>query len=221
MIFSKIKQALGFNRCTHYYSAAAPLSSDIKKYFYSIDIPIYECFGMSEVSGAHTLCVEGATNLDTIGMTLPGMKTKLANPEDGQGEICIYGRHVFMGYLKDEEKTNETLDSEGWLHTGDLGHVDDKEFVYITGRLKELIITAGGENIPPVQIEQQVKSELSHISNAFLIGDQKKFLSILITLKTNVDLDTGKHIFILKIGANRIYCTIFQYYHIEPIHNHD
>ncbi|VEN60870.1 unnamed protein product [Callosobruchus maculatus] len=192
VIFKKVKQALGLNRCTQFFSAAAPLAPEIKKYFLSIDIPIMDCFGMSEASGAHTICVEGASNLDTIGMTIQGMKTKIHNPdENGQGEICMYGRHVFMGYLNDREKTNEALDSEGWLHTGDLGRVDEKGFVYITGRLKELLITAGGENVPPVPIEQAVKSHLPHISNAFLVGDKRKFLSILLTLKTEVDVETG------------------------------
>nr|XP_023012248.1 very long-chain-fatty-acid--CoA ligase bubblegum [Leptinotarsa decemlineata] len=191
LIFSKIKEALGFRRCTFYATAAAPLANDIKKYFCSIDIPIMDCFGMSEASGAHTICIEGATNLDTIGMPLPGVKTKLFNEENGQGEICMYGRHVFMGYLNELEKTAETLDSDGWLHTGDLGRIDEKGFVYITGRLKELLVTAGGENIPPVPIEQQVKAELPQISNAFLVGDKRKFLSVLLTLKTEVDPDTG------------------------------
>nr|CAH7763094.1 unnamed protein product [Callosobruchus chinensis] len=192
VIFKKVKQALGLNRCTQFFSAAAPLAPEIKKYFLSIDIPIMECFGMSEASGAHTVCVEGASNLDTIGMTIQGMKTKIHNPDEhGQGEICMYGRHVFMGYLNEREKTNEAIDSEGWLHTGDLGRVDEKGFVYITGRLKELLITAGGENVPPVPIEQAVKSHLPHISNAFLVGDKRKFLSILLTLKTEVDVETG------------------------------
>lgn len=147
---------------------------------------------MSEISGAHTLCVEGATNLETIGMTLPGMKTKIINPDDGQGEICLNGRHIFMGYLNDKEKTKETIDNDGWLHTGDMGRIDEKGFVYITGRLKELLITAGGENIPPVPIELQIKTELPHISNAFLIGDKRKFLSVLLSFKTEVDSDTGR-----------------------------
>lgn len=146
---------------------------------------------MSELSGAHTLCVDGATNIETIGMTLPGMKSKIVNPVEGQGEICAYGRHVFMGYLNDPDKTNETIDGEGWLYTGDMGYID-RDFLYITGRLKELIITAGGENISPVSLEQQIKSNLSHISNAFLVGDKRKFLSMLLTLKTEVNSDTGE-----------------------------
>ncbi|KAJ8955436.1 hypothetical protein NQ318_003535 [Aromia moschata] len=191
IIFKKIKQALGLTRCTLFASAAAPLSSDLKKYFLSIDIPIMNAFGMSEASGAHTLSIDGAHNLETIGMTLPGMKTKLVNPEDDQGELCMYGRHVFMGYLNDTKNTAETIDADGWLHTGDLGRVDERGFVYITGRLKELLITAGGENVPPIPIEQLVKTEFPHVSNAFLVGDKRKFLSILLTFKTEVDPENG------------------------------
>jgi long-chain-fatty-acid--CoA ligase ACSBG len=192
VIFKKIKQALGLNRCTTFASAAAPLASDIKKYFLSIDLPIMEAFGMSEASGAHTLCTIDSFGLDTIGTALPGMRTKTVNCEDGQGELCMNGRHVFMGYLNDQEKTQETIDSEGWLHSGDLGRIDDKNFIYITGRLKELIITAGGENVAPVPIEQLVKAELPHVSNAFLVGDTRKFLSVLVTFKTDVEPETGR-----------------------------
>ncbi|KAL3290030.1 hypothetical protein HHI36_023402 [Cryptolaemus montrouzieri] len=190
LILRKIKQALGLDRCNLFASAAAPLSGDVKKYFLSLDIQIVEAFGMSESSGAHTLCTPNDYNLETIGLGVPGVKTMIANPEDGQGEICLYGRHIFMGYLDEPEKTLETLDSDGWLHTGDLGKQDERGFVYITGRLKELLITAGGENIPPVPIEQMVQSELPHLSYAVLIGDKRKFLSLLITLKSEVDLDT-------------------------------
>ncbi|XP_066152840.1 very long-chain-fatty-acid--CoA ligase bubblegum isoform X1 [Euwallacea fornicatus] len=192
IIFNKIKEALGFERCTFFCSAAAPLATDIKRYFLSIDIPVMECFGMSEASGGHTLATESANNLSSIGMTIPGLKTKILNPEsNGHGEICMYGRHIFMGYVNELEKTRETIDDEGWLHTGDLGYVDEKGLVYITGRLKELLITAGGENVPPVPIEQNVKLELPFVNNAFLIGDKRKYLSLLISLKCEVDPSNG------------------------------
>ncbi|KAK9889339.1 hypothetical protein WA026_004614 [Henosepilachna vigintioctopunctata] len=187
LILKKIKQALGLDRCDLFVSAAAPISPDVKKYFYSLDIPIMDAFGMSETSGAHCLCIPKAYDLDTIGMPIPGVKNKVANPEDGHGELCIYGRHVFMGYLDDPEKTRESLDSEGWLHTGDLVRQDERGFVFITGRLKELLITAGGENVPPVPIEQMIQTELPEVSYAVLIGDKRKFLSLLITLKSEVD----------------------------------
>lgn len=158
----------------------------------SIDIPLLEAFGMSEVAGAHTICTYDSFNLETIGKPLPGAKVKLHEPdEQKQGELCLIGRNVFMGYLGSEEKTVEAIDQDGWLHSGDVGVVDEKGFVYITGRLKELLITAGGENIPPVPIEQAIKIQLPQISYAFLIGDRRKFLSVLLTLRTEVDPETA------------------------------
>lgn len=192
IIFKRIKQALGFSRCKLFVSAAAPLSPDVKKYFMSIDIPILEAFGMSEAAGAHTICTYEYFNLDTIGMPLPGAKVKLQEPDDqNQGELCLNGRNIFMGYLGSEEKTKEAMYEDGWLRSGDIGTIDKKGFVYITGRLKELLITAGGENVPPVPIEQAIKNELPHISNAFLVGDKRKFLSVLLTLRTEVDPETA------------------------------
>lgn len=192
VIFKKVKDAIGLIKCKTFVSAAAPLAADIKKYFFSIDLPIMEAFGMSEAAGAHTLGVIDAFGFDTIGPTIPGMQTKIIQPDnDGNGEICMYGRHIFMGYLGEKDKTHDSLDEEGWLHSGDIGRIDNKGLVYITGRLKELLITAGGENVAPVPIEQAVKAELLHISNCVLIGDRKKFLSLLVTLKTDVDVNTG------------------------------
>ncbi|XP_059845513.1 long-chain-fatty-acid--CoA ligase ACSBG2-like isoform X2 [Hypanus sabinus] len=130
--------------------------------------------------------------MNGCGKEVDGCKTKLVNrDEEGVGEVCFWGRNVFMGYLNLEEQSKEALDEEGWLHSGDLGKFDKDGFLYITGRIKELIITAGGENIAPVPIEEAVKSKLPLISNAMLIGDKKKFLSILLTLKCNIDNETG------------------------------
>lgn len=192
LIFSKIKKALGLSKCETFVSAAAPLSLEIKRYFLSIDIPINEAYGMSESSGAHTLSVDDFFGLETTGPALQGTKTKMINKDDEEnGEVCLTGRHIFMGYLNDRENTDDSIDNEGWLHTGDIGRFDSKKNILITGRLKELIITAGGENISPALIEHIVKAEIPQVSNAFLIGDKRKYLTVLLTLKTEIDPETG------------------------------
>lgn len=191
-VISKVKQAMGFDRCSTFSSGAAPMNIDTKKYFMSLDMPIIEIFGMSEASGGHSFSKTDAANYETIGKGLPGVMTKIRNPdENGQGELVIKGRHVMMGYVDDLDKTYEAIDEDGWLATGDVGIIDNDGYIYITGRIKEIIITAGGENIPPNHCEMLVKNEISAISNAFLVGDKRKFLTILISLKTQMASDTG------------------------------
>ncbi|XP_033218874.1 very long-chain-fatty-acid--CoA ligase bubblegum-like isoform X2 [Belonocnema kinseyi] len=192
LVFNKVKAALGLDRCRIFVTAAAPLGNDVKKYFMSLDMPIMEAYGMSECSGAHALSTNNRYRLGSVGPTLKGFGTKLDNLDNtGEGEICMGGRHVFMGYLNEPEKTKEAMDVNGWLHSGDMGRLDGNGYLYITGRIKELIITAGGENIPPIHIEHLVLSELPVLSNAMLIGDRRKYLTILVTLKTEMNADTG------------------------------
>lgn len=144
-ILSKVKSALGLSQCKNLFTAAAPMAPEIKQYFMSLDLPLFEAFGMSESGGAHCVSTSDYFNLTTIGKPLPGVETLILNKdENGHGELCMRGRHVFMGYINELDKTIETLDDDGWLHSGDLGYIDQNGFVYITGRIKELIITAGG-----------------------------------------------------------------------------
>lgn len=192
-LLSKVKDALGLSRCLTMVTAAAPMDPETKKYFMSLDLPIMEAFGMSETSGAHSLTAPDSYNFATIGKSLGGCETKIDKPDErGHGEICMRGRHILMGYVGEDAKTKDAVDEEGWLHSGDVGYVDEQGFIYITGRIKELIITAGGENIPPVHCENLVKNELMQVSNAFLVGDKRKFLTMLVTLKTQMNLDSGE-----------------------------
>uniref|UniRef100_A0A8C1WIX8 long-chain-fatty-acid--CoA ligase n=1 Tax=Cyprinus carpio TaxID=7962 RepID=A0A8C1WIX8_CYPCA len=192
LVFKNVRKALGLDRCRACYTGAAPITKDTLEYFMSLYITVFELYGMSESTGPHSIsCLYHVLFSFSCGKVLTGCKTKLDKPDtDGNGEICFWGRHVFMGYLNMPDKTEEALDADGWLHSGDLGKHDKDDFLYITGRIKELIITAGGENVPPVPIEDALKEDVSIISNAMLVGDKKKFLSMLLTLKCNVD-DNG------------------------------
>lgn len=190
IVFNNVKKALGLDACKLRATGAAPITLNTLEYFMSLDMPLYELYGMSECAGPHSVSFEGNVKMGSVGRTMPGAETWIAQPDQkDQGEICMRGRHVFMGYMKNKEATMSTIDSQGWLHSGDLGVLDSDGFIKITGRIKELIITAGGENIPPVLIEDTLKAHLPAISNAMVIGDKRKFLSCLITLKTDPDAE--------------------------------
>ena len=191
LVLKGVLEKLGLDQCRHFFSGAAPITKETLDFFISLGIPLCEAYGMSESTGPHNVGTPYSNRVTSIGVVRNMNKSKLFNKDqDGSGELGIYGRHVFMGYLNDQTKTDDTLDGEGWLHSGDLAKIDEG-FIYITGRLKELIITAGGENIPPVPIEDNIKAELSDvISNCMLIGDKRKYLVVLVTLKSKIDLDT-------------------------------
>ncbi|NXU42236.1 ACBG2 ligase, partial [Drymodes brunneopygia] len=193
LVYRKVRKAIGLDRCTKCYTGAAPITRDTLEFFLSLNIPVLELYGMSESSGPHTFSLPQAFKLGSCGKELSGCHTLIHKPDrDGIGEICFSGRHVFMGYLNMEDKTKEAIDEDGWLHSGDLGKHDKDGFLFITGRIKELIITAGGENVPPVPIEDAVKNAVPIISNAMLVGDKAKFLAMLLTLKCVVDAETGE-----------------------------
>ncbi|XP_014978104.1 long-chain-fatty-acid--CoA ligase ACSBG2 isoform X5 [Macaca mulatta] len=136
------------------------------------------------------------------GKILTGCKNMLFQQnKDGIGEICLWGRHIFMGYLESETETTEAIDDEGWLHSGDLGQLDSLGFLYVTGRIKEILITAGGENVPPIPVETLVKKKIPIISNAMLVGDKLKFLSMLLTLKCEMNQMSGEPLDKLNLEA--------------------
>ncbi|XP_052400251.1 long-chain-fatty-acid--CoA ligase ACSBG1 isoform X1 [Carassius gibelio] len=202
LVLQKLRAELGFSNCVKFFSGAAPIGSETLQFFLGLNIRLYEAYGMSESSGPHFMSGPKAYQFSSCGKVVPGCQYKLVNVDgDGIGEVCFWGRNVFMGFLNLEDKTKEALDEDGWLRSGDLGRVDEDGFLYITGRIKELIITAGGENIPPLPIEDAVKQELAIISNAMLIGDKRKFLSILLTLKCTTNPETTEPTDILSLEA--------------------
>jgi long-chain acyl-CoA synthetase len=177
LIFSKLKPALGMGRARVCVSGAAPIAREVLEFFASLDIGIWEVYGQSEGSGPTSLNIPGKTQLGTVGPVLPGVEVKI----DTDGEILVKGRNVFLGYYKEPEATKETLTDDGWLRSGDLGELDADGFLRITGRKKEIIITAGGKNITPKNIEAALKNH-ELVSEAVVIGDRRKFLSVLLTL---------------------------------------
>ncbi|MDT0636233.1 AMP-dependent synthetase/ligase [Spectribacter hydrogenooxidans] len=177
LVFSKVKQRLGLDRTRFRGTGAAPISRETLDFFAGLDLMLYEVWGQSETTGAGTLNVPGQVKRGAIGKPYPETEIRIAD----DGEILMRGPSVFMGYLDNEEATRDTLDADGWLHTGDVGHIDDDGFVHITDRKKELIITAGGENISPAHVEGELKT-IGVVSQCCVIGDRRKYLSALITL---------------------------------------
>ncbi|CAK4110943.1 unnamed protein product [Aphanomyces euteiches] len=186
LIFSRVKEALGLDACKYFYAGAAPLSTECFEFFAALNMPIFGIFGMSETSGVGICNYPNKWKPVTIGVPIAGTDIKI---DPDTAELSFRGRNVMMGYLKDEEQTNAVLDADGWFSTGDSVSTDEDGFASITGRLKELLITAGGENVPPVLIEEVVKQEIPFLSNVVVIGDKRKFLTVLLTLRVNPDAD--------------------------------
>jgi long-chain-fatty-acid--CoA ligase ACSBG len=188
LVLNKIRCLLGLHETRLLLSGAAPLSKKTLDFFIGLGMQITDMFGMSETGGPHTICVPEKNRIGSVGFLHQFNATKIINPDKfGEGEVCLFGRNLFMGYLNSAIKTHESMDIDGYLHSGDLGKIDSDGFVYITGRIKEIIITAGGENVAPVPIEEAIKEELADIlSNCMVIGDKRKYLTILITLKVSL-----------------------------------
>ena len=176
LIFGKLKKAIGLSNARMCVSGAAPVSREVLDFFASLDIAIHEVYGQSEDCGPTSFNSAGMTRLGTVGKPIPGIEVKIA----GDQEILVKGPNVFSGYYKDQAATDDTLE-DGWLHSGDLGKLDDDGYLIITGRKKDIIITAGGKNIAPKNIESSLKNS-PLIGEAVVIGDRRKYLSALIAL---------------------------------------
>jgi len=177
LIFSKLKPAIGLGHARMCISGAAPIAPDVLEFMSCLDVVIHEVYGQSEDTGPTTFNLPGATKYGSVGQRLEGVEVRIAD----DGEILVRGPNVFMGYYKDEVATAEALDADGWLHSGDLGQFDSDGYLVITGRKKDIIITAGGKNIAPKNIEAGLM-EHELVSQAVVIGDRRKFLSAVITL---------------------------------------
>ncbi len=175
LVYGKVKRSLGLDRCRLPVTGAAPIRQDTLEFFLGLNFPLYEIYGMSECTGPTTVSVPGIYKPGYAGKPIPGTEVQIAS----DGEVLMRGPHVCMGYLHDT--ASFPLDEEGWLHSGDLGSLDAEGFLCIEGRKKNLIITAGGENISPEMIESQV-SRILGVEHAVVIGDQRKHLCLLITL---------------------------------------
>ncbi len=175
LVLSHIRDLFG-GRIIEAVTGAAPINPEILRFFDAAGVLVVEGWGMTETSTAATISTADEFKFGTIGKPFPGCEVKVAD----DGELLVRGPNVFKGYYKNEEATRETL-VDGWLHTGDLGEIDSDGFIKITGRKKDIIITAGGKNITPANIEAEIKQH-PLVSQCVLIGDRRPYLTALVTL---------------------------------------
>lgn len=177
LVYGKLRAALG-GRCIAAVSGGAPLGERLAHFFRGVGVPVLEGYGLTETTAAATVNVERAYKIGTVGRPIAGNAVSIA--EDG--EICVKGDVVFQEYWNNETATAESL-KDGWFHTGDLGSLDDEGFLRITGRKKEIIVTAGGKNVAPAVLEDSLRAH-PLISQCLVVGDQKPFIGALVTIDT-------------------------------------
>jgi long-chain acyl-CoA synthetase len=180
LVFSKIRAATG-GRMKFYAAAGAPLPAELAEFFHAVGIKILEVYGMTELTGAVTVNRSDDFLFGSVGKACPGIELKITE----EGEVCVKGDVVMQQYWNNPEATAETIDADGWLHTGDVGHLDDDGFLYITDRMKELIVTAGGKNVAPQPLENTLKTD-KFIGQVMVIGDRRNFISALIVPEREV-----------------------------------
>ena len=177
LVLHKIRSAFGLQECELPVSAAAPLTPELIWFFHSIGIRIAEGYGQSEDCGPTSWNPPEAIRIGTVGPAIPGVEVRIAD----DGEILVRGENVMVGYYNNDTATKETIDEDGWLHSGDVGEFDENGYLKITDRKKDLIITAAGKNVAPQEIENRIKMH-GVISQVVVIGDRRPFLTALVTL---------------------------------------
>ncbi|MGY2079463.1 AMP-dependent synthetase/ligase [Modestobacter sp. SYSU DS0657] len=176
LVYGKLRAALG-GRCAGAVSGGAPLGERLGHFFRGLGVTIYEGYGLTETTAAAAVNHDAAIRIGTVGRPLPGVDAAIA--EDG--EVLLRGGIVMRGYWRNEQATREAIDADGWFHTGDLGELDEQGFLRITGRKKEILVTAGGKNVAPAVLEDRLRAH-KLVSQCIVVGDQRPFIAALVTL---------------------------------------
>jgi long-subunit acyl-CoA synthetase (AMP-forming) len=182
LVLSKIRARLGLDDVESVNVGAAPTPREVIEFFHAIGIPVAELWGMSETTGYGACNPPERIKIGTVGPPAPGAEVRLAD----DGEVLIRGPFIMTGYRNQPDKTRETIDEDGWLHTGDIGELDEDGYLKLVDRKKELIINAGGKNMSPANIEAKVKASSPVIGQAIAVGDGKPYNVALITLDPDV-----------------------------------
>jgi long-chain acyl-CoA synthetase len=190
LALNNVRKLVGIHRARYLVTGAAPIAPDLVRWYLALGVPMLEVWGQTESCGAATGVPASRIKPGSIGAAAAYNEVKL---DEATGELLIRGPNVFMGYLNQPQKTAETIDADGWLHTGDVGTVDEEGFFRITDRMKDIIITAGGKNITPSEIENELKFS-PYITDAVVIGDKRPFLTVLIMIdQENVEKFAQDH----------------------------
>ena len=190
LVLNNVRKLIGIHRARFLVTGAAPISPDLVRWYLALGVPMLEVWGMTETCGASTGIPAERIKPGSIGPAAAYNEVRIA-PDTG--EILVRGPNVFMGYLNLPEKTAETIDADGWLHTGDVGVMDEEGFFRITDRMKDIIITAGGKNITPSELENELKFS-PYVTDAVVIGDQRPYLTVIIMIdQENVEKYAQDH----------------------------
>jgi long-chain acyl-CoA synthetase len=181
LLYRSLRQKIGMSRIRYALSGAAPIAPQVLEYFWALGVPVYEGYGMTENTAQATVTPPGDVRIGKVGRAVPDCEIRLGEG----GEILTRGPGTFLGYFRNPEATAETIDEDGWLHTGDIGELDEDGFLTITDRMKDIIITAGGKNISPSEIENRLKV-CPYVREAVVLGDQRRYLVALV----GIELDT-------------------------------
>lgn len=180
LVTKKIKAAIGLDQANTFISGAAPISPEVLRFFTGLDMPILEGYGQSETSAPTTANLPGAARLGSVGQAFPGIETRVTD----EGELLVRGPGLFSGYMKNNEATAEAFTADGWLRTGDVVKVDEDGFITITGRIKDILITSGGKNITPANLETDLMN-IALVEHAVVVGDGRHYLTALMTLSAD------------------------------------